>query len=252
MRLKIVIVDFEIPPRVKRWVLRVGIPAVVLVGGTAVAYATSLPVTWSSGQTLQAADLNNNFSYLQNEIAGDGGVGAEVAALEAQVAALQTSVTALQTQVVAHAHLEVAQQLPYGTLEVLNFDTKDFDTASAMTTSPMVFTAPSTGTYRVSVGLTGHCPNDVGAGGGATVTVFRNGASLQTEPDGGLGPTSSFGITYYYSVSDNGWSLSGSDLVALNMGDTLTLQAYQDLCSSSTVGTVNDGQVAIEKVSNGG
>jgi hypothetical protein len=230
MKLKIVIVDFEIPPRVKRWALYIGIPAALLLGGGAIAYATGTLPTFTTNETLQASDLNT---------------------LSSAIAALQTSVAALQTQVVAHAHFGVAQELPYGTLEVLNFDTKDFDTGSAMTTNPMVFTAPSAGTYRVSVGLSGECGNDTGAGGGVNVVVFRDGASLAVQPDGGSGPTGSFAVTLYYSASDNGWGVEGSDLVTLNTGDTLTLEASQDLCSSSANGSVNYGQVAIEKVSNG-
>lgn len=67
MKFRVVIVDLEIPPRVKRWGLRLGIPLAVLLGAGGIAYATGL-VTWSSGQTLQASDLNNNFNYLQEEI----------------------------------------------------------------------------------------------------------------------------------------------------------------------------------------
>ena len=77
MKLKVVIVDLAIPPRVKKWGLRLGIPVAVLLGGGAVAYASGL-VTWSTGQTLQASDLNNNFTYLSGEIS-----------------ALQTSVSAI-------------------------------------------------------------------------------------------------------------------------------------------------------------
>jgi hypothetical protein len=55
MKLKIVIVDFEIPPRVKRWALRVGIPAVVVAGASALAYASN--PSFTSGEVLQASDL---------------------------------------------------------------------------------------------------------------------------------------------------------------------------------------------------
>jgi microcystin-dependent protein len=67
MKLKIVIVDFEIPLSVKRWALGIGIPAVVLLGGAAVAYASGLVtlVTWQTGQQLNASDLNANFTAVQ-------------------------------------------------------------------------------------------------------------------------------------------------------------------------------------------
>jgi hypothetical protein len=79
MKLKIVILDLEIPRRVKKWGLWIGVPVTLLLGGGAIAYASTL-VTWSKGQTLTASDLNGNFSSLQSEIA-----------------ALQTSVSTLQS-----------------------------------------------------------------------------------------------------------------------------------------------------------
>ena len=66
MRIKVYVVDFEVPPRVKRVALRVGIPAAV-VGLSAIAYA-SVPVTWTAGQALKSADLNSNFSALDSRI----------------------------------------------------------------------------------------------------------------------------------------------------------------------------------------
>jgi hypothetical protein len=62
--MKVVVVDLEIPPRVKKWGLRLGIPLVILLGAGAAAYAAGL-VTWTDGQTLTAADLNNNFTQVQ-------------------------------------------------------------------------------------------------------------------------------------------------------------------------------------------
>jgi hypothetical protein len=77
MKLKMVIVDLEIPPRVKKWGLRIGIPALVL-SVAAVAFAAPLH-TWSTGDTLQASDLNGNFDNLQGQIT----------TLQTEVAALQ-------------------------------------------------------------------------------------------------------------------------------------------------------------------
>jgi len=86
MKLKLVIVDMEIPPRWKKWGLRVGIPAAVLIGGGAIAWAGNL-VTWTDGQPLKSADLNNNFSYLQGEITA-------LQAAQAQSQAFQVQATA--------------------------------------------------------------------------------------------------------------------------------------------------------------
>jgi phage-related minor tail protein len=60
MKIKVYVIDMEIPARIKKWALAVGVPAAVVLGGGAVAWASGL-VTWTTGQTLQAADLNNNF-----------------------------------------------------------------------------------------------------------------------------------------------------------------------------------------------
>jgi hypothetical protein len=68
VKLKVYVIDLEVPARVKKWILRVGI-SVVLLGGAAVAVAAADPLhMWATGETLQAADLNGNFSNLQAQI----------------------------------------------------------------------------------------------------------------------------------------------------------------------------------------
>jgi hypothetical protein len=67
MKLKMVIVDLEIPPRVKKWGLRIGVSVGVLTAGAVALAGTPLHV-WNTGDTLQAADLNANFSNLQGQI----------------------------------------------------------------------------------------------------------------------------------------------------------------------------------------
>ena len=64
MKVKIVVVDFEVPPRLRRWGPRLGIPLALILSGASVAYAAGV-ITWSSGDTLKAADLSSNFSALQ-------------------------------------------------------------------------------------------------------------------------------------------------------------------------------------------
>jgi hypothetical protein len=71
MKLKVVIVDLEVSPRFKKWALRIAVPLGVLLGGGAIAWAAGLHA-WNTGDTLQAADLNGNFSYLQGEIMAQG------------------------------------------------------------------------------------------------------------------------------------------------------------------------------------
>jgi hypothetical protein len=67
VKLKIYVVDLELPVRLKKWLLRVGV-AVLLLGAAAVALAAGPLHVWSTGDTLQATDLNGNFTNLQNQI----------------------------------------------------------------------------------------------------------------------------------------------------------------------------------------
>lgn len=63
MKLKLVVVDFEISPRARKLLVRVGLPIAFVLGGSALAYA-NVPKTWNAGDPLKAADLNENFSSL--------------------------------------------------------------------------------------------------------------------------------------------------------------------------------------------
>ncbi len=132
MKLKVVIVDLEIPRRAKKWGLRIGIPAAVLLGGGAVAYAAGL-VTWSSGQTLQASDLNGNFTYVQGEI------------------------TALQAEVhpasAFHAWATASPQFASGSVTTVVFDHVEFDLGSEYDSTTGVFTAKNAGYYLVQCQL---------------------------------------------------------------------------------------------------
>lgn len=67
MKVRVYVIDFAIPHRVKRWALRLGIPLAGLTGLSAIAYA-SLPKMWAANDTLTASDLNNNFNALDARI----------------------------------------------------------------------------------------------------------------------------------------------------------------------------------------
>jgi formylglycine-generating enzyme required for sulfatase activity len=68
MKIKIMVIDFEVPARIKRRALAVGIPVAILAGAGAVAYA-DVKHTFKSGDVLKAADLNENFDELDQRIA---------------------------------------------------------------------------------------------------------------------------------------------------------------------------------------
>lgn len=68
MKLKVVIVDFEVSPRARKLLLRFGLPIALVLGSGALAYA-NVPKVWNVGDPLKAADLNGNFSALDKRVA---------------------------------------------------------------------------------------------------------------------------------------------------------------------------------------
>jgi hypothetical protein len=132
MKVKIVVVDLEIPPGVKKWGLRVGIPLAVVLGGGAAAYAAGL-VTWTDGQMLTAADLNANFAYVTGQI------------------------TALQTRAFPpsgfRATLSTGPNVPSGASVQVAFDSVSFDLGSEYNATSGTFTPKNAGYYTVTCHL---------------------------------------------------------------------------------------------------
>src|SRR5580698_6893009 len=58
---------FEVSARTKRTLLRVVLPAAVILGAGGIAYA-SLPHTFVSGEVLTAANLNNDLQSLDTRV----------------------------------------------------------------------------------------------------------------------------------------------------------------------------------------
>jgi hypothetical protein len=77
MKMKVYVIDLEIPARVKAWGIRVGI-LVVLLGTAAIAIAADSIHAWKAGDPLTAAELNANFANVQppGMIGAFGGTGA--------------------------------------------------------------------------------------------------------------------------------------------------------------------------------
>jgi hypothetical protein len=63
MKLKVYVIDLEIPARTKRRALLVGIPLGILLGGAGIVYAT-VPNIFAAGDSLSSAKINQNFSSL--------------------------------------------------------------------------------------------------------------------------------------------------------------------------------------------
>jgi hypothetical protein len=67
VKITFVTVDLEVSPRAKRALLRVALPAVLLLAAGGIAYA-SLPHTFASGEVLTAANLNNDLQSLDTRV----------------------------------------------------------------------------------------------------------------------------------------------------------------------------------------
>jgi hypothetical protein len=199
MKLKVVIVDMEIPPRVKKWALRLGIPLALVLGGGAVAWAAGL-VVWSDGQTLKAADLNGNFNYLEGQIAGDGGLQARITELEGEVhpasafranRASQLSLTNEETQV--------------------PFDNVLFDLANEYDAATGVFSPKNAGIYLIKCSFfyTATTPNTT-----FSAVLFNNAGELD-------------GTDLQSSVSGENIVTSVTTVAKLSAGDSVTCYTLQ-------------------------
>jgi hypothetical protein len=200
MKLKIVVIDLEIPPRTKKWLLRIGIPLAVLLGGGAIAWAATLH-TWNTGDTLQASDLNGNFAGLQGQ--------------------LTTSAFAPRTPSAFHAWVTAGSSTTSvannGTNPVF-FDHVEYDLATEYVSSTGTFVAASSGIYLFD------CEIDFQvASTGSNVwsaILYKNGTEV-----GG----SDLYLSNSVSLSE---STAVSRTVKLDATDTVTCGAYQNSGSS--------------------
>jgi hypothetical protein len=128
VKLKVVIVDLELPASLKRRALRIGMP-LLIVCSAAIAYAAPARI-WANGDALTAEDLNAGFANLDTRLS----------ALEAG----STGKSAFS------ATKKVAYELPNLTDQVIVFDTELFDLANEYDPSTGIFTPKSGGYYQVS------------------------------------------------------------------------------------------------------
>jgi hypothetical protein len=73
MKIKVYVLDLEIPRRTKRIALLLGGPVALLVGLGAIAYAT-VPNLFASGDELSSAKMNANFANLDGRLAAVEGL----------------------------------------------------------------------------------------------------------------------------------------------------------------------------------
>jgi hypothetical protein len=190
MKLKVVIVDLEIPPKVKRWGLRLGIPAVVL---TIAAVALAGPLhAWNQGDTLDATDLNGNFSNLQGQIT--------------------TATFGTRPPSAFHASLQTATSLPSGTSTVIAFDSVEFDLAGEYDKTTGTFTATNKGVYSLHCGVEFRTPT---TNSNWAAVMFKSGTQLAASD-------------IDVQAGTSGLSTAVDGLYQLNAGDSITCAGFQN------------------------
>jgi len=123
---------------------------------------------------------------------------------------------------------------------VLDFATKSFDSTSAVTTgASWKFTAPISGKYRVTLGLT--TASFTGASGnGVAAKIYKNAAAYSR-----LGlELSEAGVTTYKFIS-------GSDVVELLAGDYIDIRIARDSGITVSLSTTSgDNYITVQRVAN--
>jgi hypothetical protein len=217
MKLQVVVVDLEVSPQVKRWAIRLGIAGAVL-GGATVAYAGNL-ITWTSGQTLQAADLNANFATVEADIATaqTAAMAAQTAVTttQTQVTAQQASLMTLQTQVAAITPEALTGQVTVGgnpvilwqefaTPQILQFA---FSSPNALQSNQAVPMAPPGARY-ILADVFATAPNDqqnflLGRGVTSSTQTWVNGPG--TQPSTNFGNLAKQSVILNYPGQSDGY-----------------------------------------------
>ena len=189
MKLKMVIVDFEMSPRGRRVALCIGIPVLIL-GVAAVAYA-NVPNVFESGQVLTAAALNADFALHDTEIA-----------------ALQADVTALQA---THGVTQVLEAEPVAATVMI---------PSNGSGAPLIAcpTAPYTPTTTGETAL-------IWVEGNALQVPSGSGLAVNAAYNTGAGMNTAIGYSHYagpfdFTQSSEQLNVGRASALALTMGTT--------------------------------
>ena len=162
---------------------------VVLFVALTVTVVRAVPVSFKDGDTLTAAQLNQNFADLETRMK----------AVEATVHPISAF----------HAILSTAQSIPTTLRTTIAFDQVEFDLANEYNKTTGGFTATQAGVYAFS------CAFEIQAdvSGNFFAVIRKNGVDV-------------FGADWTVSAT-NGASPQCSGITKLAMGDTVTCAAYQ-------------------------
>ncbi len=216
MKLKMVIVDFDISPGARRLVLWVGIPVLIL-GVAAVAYA-NVPNVFESGEVLTAAALNADFALHDTEIA-----------------ALQADVTALQA---THGVIQVLEAEPAAASVAM-----PSNGASPLYACP---TAPYTPTTTGQTAL-------IWAEGNALQVPSGSGLAVNAAYNTGAGTDTPIGYSHYagpfdFTQATEQLNLSRVAALALTMGTTYRFETAADDPGGHGYSTTYDCNTVVEIV----
>jgi hypothetical protein len=145
--------------------------------------------------------------------------------------------------VAARYKTSAAQSIPNATNTIVNFGTSDFDTHNATTTgASWKFTAPISGTYRVSA-VVQYGSGNYNPGTLFESNLFKNGAAYAS-----LGF-----VTKETGTATVTPTLTGSTLIQLNAGDYIDIRTYQNNGGNSPLSaSAIYNHINIERVGNRG
>lgn len=139
----------------------------------------------------------------------------------------------------ARAHASASRSFPDSAETVIDFDTVDFDSASAITTgSGWHYTVPSTGVYRVSYALYVNAPTSPTLEIEGRIQL--NGTDMDNMP------------AVAAAIGNEAAILAGDDLVTCTAGDTLAVAVQNDTGTARvTINVAHSNYITIELLSGG-
>ena len=131
------------------------------------------------------------------------------------------------SSVLFRAHSTVNQSLPYNAFTQVSFDTVDFDTASAYSTSTNELTLPA-GTYQIGAYASIYTNSSQPAGNFATLRLYKNGAFYSAGDQA--------------SIDNQDVHVGLADLVEVNGTDTLAIYAISNASGTIEIQATDAGQ----------
>lgn len=220
MKLKLVVVDLELT-RSQKQLGALVVALAATAAGASIATA-EVPVTFTAGQQLTAADLNENFSDLDTSLTA---LTLTVEDLDPAVAALEVSVDALEAASHPRSAFKAVRTtgavIPTSVPTPVTFDSEQFDLGGEYNPSNGTFTVAAAGVYHLQ--CASHLTNGTQAGPIYSMFIIRNGVELQGEDR--------------QASSSSYLSVVASAHAQLSAGDVITCEFFHTLGQNVTLTT---------------